>query len=152
MDTLNHATTGFLLGYIPTQNYVVGGVCAVVGILPDVVADLHSLGKPKWTEFSKWWYDSAHSYKLWYLNILPPALLHIFLDRFCHGEGKRWYAVDNNWHYFNPFKWFRERVWMETLSWLILLILTWLFVTPYMVIGLILLLTTIIYISERESK
>ena len=154
MDSLNHATAGFLMGYIPTQNIYIGGVCAVIGMLPDIVADLHSLGKDKWTEFSKWWYESAHSYKLWYLNILPPALLHIFLDSFCHGKNKTWYFTNiSNWNYFNPFKWFIKghRIWMETITWLILLALTWLYVTPYLTIGILILLTTIIFISELNT-
>lgn len=40
MDTVNHATQGFLLGYITTGNIYIGGISAVIGILPDVVADI----------------------------------------------------------------------------------------------------------------
>ncbi len=158
MDMNNHIVTGFLMAYLPLKQVdettaIIGGIAhGLYSGIPDAVPDINALFG-KWDKWSIWFYDKAHSFGFWWLNIIPGSLLHIFLDKFCHGEGKTWYFTKlSNWNYFNPFKWFipNHRIWMETLTWLILLALTWLFVTPYMAIGLLILLTTIIFISERE--
>lgn len=123
MDTVNHATQGFLLGYISTGSFLIGGVCAVIGTLPDVVADLDSLGEEEWTDFSKWWYDTSHTFQMKWLNWLPPFYLHIFMDSFCHV--KPWWSDESNWDYIKPWKWFKKgrRIWFESGTWILNLII-----------------------------
>jgi hypothetical protein len=162
VDLNNHFQSGFLMTYLPlsqidnTLAIISAITLGLYGTLPDAVPDTEYFIRNRkfggWTEWGAKFYNKAHSYGYWWLNIVPTSLFHIFMDSFCHGEGKRWYAVDNNWHYFLPTKWFRERIWMESISWVIWLTLTWFFVSPYMAVGLLILLTTIIFISERESK
>ena len=130
MDTLNHFTGAFLQLYVPLKilgipdiaALPISGANAIAGTLPDIVADLDSLGKDKWTEFSKKWYEDSHAFRKWWLNLIPGSMLHITLDTFGHGYGKRWYANESNWHYFLPWKW-REAMWLESVTWLINIIL-----------------------------
>jgi len=107
MDSFNHFTQGFLIGYIPTSNVVVGVMSGIVGTLPDLVGD----------EFYVEFHDVKLGKKLWWLL---PFSLHIYLDSLCHGEGKRWYA-GKFWEYLvGPY---RERMYFETGFWALNIIL-----------------------------
>lgn len=166
MDITNHATQGFLATYIPLHLFNVPHetimpwaiASLIIGILPDVAADLDSVGLPKWTQFSQRWYEDCHTFKKWWINILHPSTIHINLDSFGHGEGQRWYTAEHWWDYFNPFKWFEigaEARWLEGLTWyfnLTLVGLLFLGVSWYWYIVTVIIAILIGFITKRFIK
>lgn len=123
MDTVNHAVSGFLMGYIPfsqdqTIAIIIGMVCAIIAASPDLIGEYYAnIKKDKYQ-----WYNSAHSGKInAIMKWFPPWGLHTFLDKHGHGAGERWYA--GIWYeYFMPWRW-KERMWLEVLVAFINLIL-----------------------------
>lgn len=111
MDIINHGVQGFVVGYAATRNLPVSVVLGIFGLLPDLISAI----KPDL-------YDSLHKGKInKYLKWIPTYGLHTWLDSFCHEDGKRWYA--GKWYeYFMPWR-YKERMWMETASWVIIILL-----------------------------
>lgn len=113
MDTLNHATQGFLMGYLVTHNIPISVATGIIATVPDLIGEWKARDGD-WT-----WYNDVHNFKHW-LSFIPPITLHVALDKLGHGEGKRWYA-EKWYNYFNPFK-YKEAMWLETITWIINLI------------------------------
>ena len=121
MDIVNHSVAGFLLVYIPTNNIPIGVVSGLLATIPDLWNPESIIKSDNWD-----WKNKIHNFKHW-LSFVPPITLHVALDKLCHGEGKRWYASDKWYEYLMPWKW-RERMWMETISWVInIILLKWQF-------------------------
>jgi hypothetical protein len=105
LDTINHAAWGYaiakgtevLIGF-DNAPFEIG--VAVIGTLPDVIGYAGNVVKGNYE-----WYNKAHKDWKW-LRWLPPYGLHIWLDSFTHGPGKRWWV---------------ERIWAEILSWIIVI-------------------------------
>ena len=96
MDILNHTVGGFLLGYYPTQSLTVGIASGLIASVPDIIPLITCDYKL---------YDKIHQFKHW-MSWIPPITLHVFLDKFGHGEGKRWWV-------------WKERMWLELGTWVI---------------------------------
>lgn len=116
MDIINHGTQGFLIGYGISQDLLVSTICGLVSALPDIGSAI----KPDL-------YTSFHTGTInRYLRWIPLYGLHTWLDTFCHGDGQRWYA-GKFYEYFMPWR-YRERMWIESLSWsinILVIILYW---------------------------
>lgn len=126
MDTIQHAAHGAGMVLIPAEILGMHGemitilatTFALVGALPDILGELEPEepgGKKNWN-----WYVECHAGAVnrwmtvrWCWLITLPWLLHTWLDRFTHGEGRRWWI-------------WRERLWMEALGWIIPAGLWWL--------------------------
>lgn len=95
MDTISHSIHGVIiyrildLWVIPDGNYWEAYLLfAFMGALPDLIG---YYGNLRDSDYSL--YNEVHALK-WTNPIvyLPPALLHVFLDSFTHGAGKRWWV------------------------------------------------------------
>jgi len=115
MDTLNHSVQGFILGYVVTGNIPISVVSGVISTIPDLYGEYRAYKDGHYL-----WYNKVHTFKHW-LSFIPPITLHIALDKLGHDEGERWYA-GKFWEYFLPCKW-RERMWLESITWLINILL-----------------------------
>lgn len=104
------------MAYMPTNNIYLGAASALLAGVPDIAILKNDGGKL---------YNDIHNFRHW-LSFLPPITLHILLDKFTHGNGKRWYA--GKWYeYF--YKW-RERMWVEVITWAVnLAIITYYLIT-----------------------
>ena len=116
MDLVNHGVFGFIMGYSVTNCIPVGIISGLTAIYPDIYGEYKAR-----VENDNWeWYIKVHDGKHW-LSYIPPVLVHIALDKLCHGEGKRWYA--GKWYeYFMPTR-YRERMWIETATWILNIVL-----------------------------
>lgn len=124
MDTLAHGTMSGILHALPASFFsteakialfIFGFLC---GILPDLISEYKARKGDNYD-----FYVKVHKFKIWWINILPGALLHIWFDQFAHGEGKRWYS--GIWYdYFLPWK-YKEMMWLETATWLFNLLFLW---------------------------
>lgn len=122
MDIIAHTVFGFITGYstkiiFPQTNkysFTIGIACALLSTIPDIVGEI----KAKKDNYK--WYDKIHHFKHW-LSFIPPITLHILMDIFVHGKNKRWYAYNHWTDFFFPSK-YKERMWIETLTWIINLI------------------------------
>lgn len=119
MDTVNHATTGFLTTAIPTSfisieySIVLGIIGALLMALPDIIGELYAYFKNDNYEM----YNKIHKNQIWLLKWIPHIRLHTYLDSFSHGEGRRWYA--GIWYeYFMPNR-YREMMWLESFMWIV---------------------------------
>jgi len=110
-DTICHATQGGLLLLAPfiarirkkAWIWTIGAVGAFFGALPDIVGAYGLMVRgDQWRL-----YNIAHFGKLKrVLEYVPMYWLHLYVDSFTHGNGKRWWAWD-------------ERLWVEVALWLI---------------------------------
>lgn len=114
MDTGMHAAHGALMMAIFTNDpwYIL--ISAIVGALPDLVGWAEKLINKGPNDGG--WYEISHAppgYWPWLslLKCTPPYCLHIWLDRFTHGEGKRWWVKG-------------ERLSWEIWGWVITILLT----------------------------
>lgn len=130
MDTLNHATQGFISHYLlgspvsPEFALIFGIVGGVIASCPDLIGEI----KARDIHFNKWgikwnqdgdnyvWYNRAHNGDInKYMKWIPAWGLHTWPDSKCHGENKRWYS--GKWYeYF--YKW-KEMMWLEVVTWII---------------------------------
>lgn len=133
MDTVNHALTGFLTTAIPTTLLgisfpiiiSIGIIGAILGAFPDIIGEYYAHCKKDGYAMYASFHTGEISKKIKKYFIYP-TMLHIWLDKKCHGVGERWYA--GIWYeYFMPWRW-REWMWLEMLMWLINLILLYLFI------------------------
>lgn len=106
MDTIMHGFVGYLFAFVFFSNVYIILLCILLGVLPDVIGYIEKIIKRNPTAWG--WYSKIH-YDWWWLWIIPPIGLHVLLDRFTHGEGKRWWI-------------YKERLWLEVLLWLLLLL------------------------------
>lgn len=104
MSTPQHLLHGVILGkisvivvslfvFIPTCIAVfIIGVFGIMGGINDILPAVEntSFNANKWTKWES--YKKHHTYNK--LCIFPSYFLHIFLDSFTHGEGKRWWIVN----------------------------------------------------------
>jgi hypothetical protein len=88
-----------------TGNIYIIIICIILGMLPDIIgwAEKIIYNNPYAWE----WYGKIHR-DWWWLWWIPPIGLHVLLDRFTHGIGKRWWVL-------------KERLWMEVLVWIVML-------------------------------
>jgi hypothetical protein len=124
MDTVQHVAHGILISEITLKICEASNSYSVVlltvlyflnvtaSLLPDLIGWLEKI---KHNDNSKWnWYKKVHEISLDnFLIYIPGGLLHIWLDSFMHGEGKRWWI----WN---------ERLWLEILGWIITLLIAYL--------------------------
>lgn len=133
MDTINHCTTGFLTTAIPCtllglpMPWIIGiGIAgAIIGGLPDILGELYAhIKKDNYIMYNR--LHSGDISKIFKSMLIYPYIIHISLDKVCHGAGERWYA--GVWYeYLMPWKW-REMMWLEMFMWLINLFLIYLFI------------------------
>ncbi|HUI09347.1 MAG TPA: hypothetical protein VL221_03410 [Bacteroidota bacterium] len=110
-DTICHATQGGLLMLAPfiarirkkAWLWTLGAVGAFFGALPDIVGAYGIIIRgDQWRL-----YNVAHFGKLKrILQYVPMYSLHLYVDSFTHGPGKRWWE----WN---------ERLWLEVLLWVV---------------------------------
>jgi len=110
-DTICHATQGGLLMLAPfiarirkrTWLWILGGVGAFFGALPDIVGAYGLVVRD-----DQWrLYSVAHFGKLkQVLQYVPMYWLHLYVDSYTHGTGRRWWVWD-------------ERLWVEVSLWLV---------------------------------
>jgi len=123
VDSLNHATTGFLLGYIiflrnKKVAITVGILFSLISLVPDIGGEYMAHVNNDNYE----WYNSAHNGNInSYMQYIPPWFLHTTLDKYSHGLNNRWYA-GIWWEYLIPWKW-KEMMWLEMTMWLVNIIL-----------------------------
>lgn len=124
MDTLNHFTTSFTETVIPLTALNVpqvitipcGIVAGLLGASPDIIGEFYAhVLKDEYKMYNK-----IHNGEHW-LSYIPYVKQHTFFDKFVHGIGKRWY-MNKWWEYFIPSRWV-ERSWVESLFWVINIIL-----------------------------
>lgn len=136
MDTFNHFTTSFAETVIPLTALNVpqvitipcGIVAGLLGASPDIIGEFYALDIDIDTKYFKWkkvgdnyvMYNKIHNGEHW-LCYIPFVKQHIYFDKFCHGDGNRWYA-GKFYEYFMPTR-YREKMWMESLFWGINIIL-----------------------------
>ena len=110
MDTLNHGVAGYLIFKTVGLPEPVSIVHGVISMMPDIIGFIEKI---YYWDSQRWnWYSKVHQLK--WMRVIFGWGLHIFLDKYTHGEGKRWW------------KW-NERLWVEVLSWLVLIIF-WIFI------------------------
>lgn len=117
MSTPQHAIHSFIMGYIlsifliSTMSIPIIGLFIFFGIFPDIVPAIEnkSINADKW---EKWdWYKKLHKINI--LCIIPSFGLHILLDKYTHGHGRRWWIKS-------------ERLIYEIVGWIIsLIIILW---------------------------
>lgn len=132
MDTLAHSIDGGLLILIPTWLL---GIIFKISIpleilIPLIIVfaimggfiDLYGEYRARFKNDNYVWYNRAHNGDLVkILKWIPPMGLHIWLDKFGHGAGERWYA--GIWYeYFMPWRW-REKMWVESLQWFLIILI-----------------------------
>ncbi len=92
MTTPQHATQGFIMGMLVSQNnWIAGGAGLVIGALPEVLGffgkfEIHLHPATVRFHSNDWkFYDKVHalSWKNWGVY-LPPYLLHLLLDKIWH--------------------------------------------------------------------
>jgi len=104
MDILQHSVQGGLITSVITNDPYIIATGAALGALPDIIGYAEKLifKNESWQ-----WYLAAHKLKWYYLWCLPYSL-HIILDKFTHGDGKRWWKL-------------KERLWLEIVGWILTL-------------------------------
>lgn len=123
MDTVQHVAHGFIISAITEKIacHFEAGITLVAilyfanifaSLLPDLAGWLE---KVHYNDKSRWnWYKSLHRIDFNnFLVFIPGGLLHIWLDSFCHADGKRWWI----WN---------ERLWLEILGWIVTLVVAYL--------------------------
>lgn len=96
MDIGNHAAGGLVISYAIEETFsiksltikwVIRVICFISGIAPDVIGFLEKI---YYNDFALWnWYHQAHVE--WMVpRILPPYLLHVWLDSFVHADNRWW--------------------------------------------------------------
>lgn len=107
MDSIQHSFAGYLMAFVFFSNIYLILICILLGAIPDLMGWLE---KVVYHDPKAWsWYAKIH-YEWWPLWFIPPIGLHVFLDRLTHGPGKRWWV-------------WKERLWLEILAWLILIVI-----------------------------
>lgn len=109
MDIIAHTISGFLLGFLVGGPLWFNLILAFFGALPDIIGYIEKIIKKNnqaWT-----WYEWAHECNIFCL--IPSYCLHLILDMYTHGEGKRWWIK-------------KERLWLEIFYWIFLLFLVYL--------------------------
>jgi len=110
-DTLCHATQGGLLMLAPFIArirkkfwiWVLGAVGAFFGALPDIVGAYGLVVRGDGWRL----YNIAHFGRLkQVLQYVPMYWLHLYVDSYTHGAGRRWWAWD-------------ERLWLEVTLWVV---------------------------------
>lgn len=124
MDTVQHTAHGILISEITIKICtavntevdmfflsVLYFINVVASFLPDLIGWLEKL---YYKNNSKWnWYKKVHTIsETNFLIYIPGSLLHIILDTFVHGDGKRWWV----WN---------ERLWVEILGWLLTILVAY---------------------------
>jgi hypothetical protein len=110
-DTICHATQGGLVMLAPfiarirrrRWLWTLAGAGAFFGALPDIVGAYGNV-----VRHDHWrLYVSAHAGPLGeILRYVPMYWLHLFVDSFTHGPGRRWWVWD-------------ERLWVEVTLWMV---------------------------------
>jgi hypothetical protein len=122
-DTICHATQGGLLLLAPffprirkrVWLWILCFIGAGFGSLPDLIGAYGN------TVLHDHWmlYDQAHFGRLAsILQYVPMYELHLLVDSFTHGQGKRWWIWD-------------ERLWVEILLWVVNGVVIWWMVTSW---------------------
>jgi len=112
MDTISHAVGGYLISASFGLHMEINIASAIFGALPDIIGYAEKIIKKDNLAWS--WYEKAHNE--WIpLMIIPSYGFHVLLDSFTHGEGMKWWKKD-------------ERLWMEILYWIILVIWTYILI------------------------
>lgn len=120
MDTLNHATQGFISHYLlgspvsPEFALIFGIVGGVIASCPDLIGEIKAhLSKDNYK-----WYNRAHSGDInKIMKWIPAWGLHTWEDDLTHSKGERWYA--GKWYdYFLIWRW-KEMMWLEVITWMI---------------------------------
>ena len=106
MDTIQHAYAGYLISLVLCNSLIFIAIMVFFGILPDLGGWLEKL---IYKDNTRWnWYLYLHTN--YWLCLIPSYGMHILLDKFTHGKGKRWWIL-------------KERLWLEILVWTILILI-----------------------------
>lgn len=125
MDIVQHGAHGFLMakafeyfsGIDASLSLEISS--AVAGALPDLIGVAGQLiernSDDPWRLYNlahKGYVGEFFLRRVWlyWLRLMPPYFLHIWLDTLCHDPGKRWWV-------------WKERMWMEIVGWIISIIL-----------------------------
>lgn len=103
MDIICHSTQGFLLYFIPFHHTEYGLPLSILSGLIATIPDIVPIINDDWN-----FYDRVHHFRHW-LSYVPPITLHVAQDLYLHGNNRWWI--------------WRERMWYEILSWIVILIL-----------------------------
>ncbi len=79
-----HGAHSFLIALFLGAPAVLAGVIGLLGMLPDLLA-LPETIKGNWSNL----YRKSHTFR-WWMVLVPPILLHLFIDWMTHSEEGGW--------------------------------------------------------------
>lgn len=112
MDTLNHIAWGYTMTHVLGAPVEINVISGLIGGMPDLLGEAERIIKKDRTLWN--WYSKAHNQCKW-LRVIPQWGFHIIKDKATHGKNRWWI--------------WKERLWFEVLSWLLLL---WVWIAPYL--------------------